>query len=210
MYSWGRLILHSPAGPTIMFMVVMILIIIIILAKTCLTQSAPASSWVTPSPEEAASSPSEFVFLSSGFVELFSLCQKKSHLCRISPFLPTLPFIFFLTFLFLESFLFLPGFPNVTMTPWRSRTIGSKLQIHKPASITFVFSLQLLPTATIHVFSSSNPKRLLSEYFTLMQYIWSGNRFTRSKQIGVTRARWRGYHTLPDILQHFEDVKTLF
>ena len=84
MYSWGRLILHSPAGPTIMFMMVMILIIIIILVKTCSTQSAPASSWVTPSPEEGASSPSKFVFLSSAFVELFSLYQKKSPLQNFS------------------------------------------------------------------------------------------------------------------------------
>ena len=80
----------------------------------------------------------------------------------------------------------------------------------KPASITFVFSLQLLPAAKIHIFSTSNPRSLISEYFRLIWYLWSGNRFTRSKQIGVTRARWSGNHTLPDILQHFEDVKTLF
>ena len=190
----------------------MILIIIIILAKTCLTQSAPASSWVTPSPEEGASSPSKFVFLSSGFVEMFSLCQKKSPLKNVS-FLPH-PSLYLFLIRHISFSWELPLFAWVSK--WYHDTIMFtynmfKIAIsQKPASITFVFSLQLLPAAKIHIFSTSNPRSLISEYFRLIWYLWSGNRFTRSKQIGVTRARWSGNHTLPDILQHFEDVKTLF
>ena len=91
-YYLGRLILHLPTGPMKISMVVMV-IILIILAKTCSTQSAPASSWVTPSPEEDASSPSKFVFLSSGFVEMFSLCQKKSPLKNFSSLVHPSPFL---------------------------------------------------------------------------------------------------------------------
>ena len=89
----GRLILHLPTGPMKISMVVMV-IILIILTKTCSTQSAPASSWVTPSQEEDASSPSKFVFLSSGFVEMFSLCQKKVTSEEFLLSCPPFPFSF--------------------------------------------------------------------------------------------------------------------